>query len=123
MTHFADTQAKWDAEMNQLRDQRERVAHLGLSLIVAAAQSTAPDAVSVHLQSSDQGEYLTFSDIETPSGGIDVQGFDSTAEYEAIEDVASYFSWSQADSLTLPGWVVVNRKNGYYRLDIADFLA
>lgn len=122
MTHFADRLAAWNTQTHEIHTLRENALRLGLSLAVAAAQALVPDATAVHFESSDQGEWLSFNHIAAPSGDLDYDFFNATSEYEAIEDFAQWLTWDQANHCDVPGWVVIDRRRGLYRLDIAEFL-
>lgn len=90
--------------------------------IALIARQAVPTAVTVQLESSDQGDFLTTS---TP-WVIDADGNEHDDPPDEFTDElwnrTCDIKWGDADG-TCPGWTHVNKRGGYYELNIDAILA
>jgi hypothetical protein len=95
--------------------------------IARIARDEDPEIARVYIETSDQGEYMTSTRV-TYRSDIEGTGPDGDAYLDQqvecavdIEDLACQLGWDDAHG-DAPGWVCVNRRGGYYYIDVEEAL-
>lgn len=102
-----------------LADAVHGIAHL--------ARKADPKVARVYIESSDQGRYMTATNVTyvgDEAADLDEylnEQIDADAAIE-IEDWASSISWSDAYGSDAKGWTVIDHKGGYYYIDVEQAL-
>ena len=119
----------WDTLCEGSRAINDSRFKISVELLARLAQDLVPKAVTVYLESSDQGDHLALSsDWITDRDGNDHRAWPEPSNdnidvaVEQAEQVCGWISCSDADYGVAPGWVVDDRRGGHYHIDIEEAL-
>jgi hypothetical protein len=104
--------AAFDAAVTLHAESKDTVTAAAVKALALAAREFFPNAVTLHFEDSDQGDYLTMHHIVLRDRTGDVTTVDwDDVEFEELSD-----HWDHASSwlypVTVPGWTWEQGKRG-----------